>query len=237
MRLEQYLKENKEIPFDEIFKDCKPFLKELKKSNYEFLYSGRKNRELVIHGKVRKNREPRHTPEIVHNIINNKFKDKFGVKARSESLFAIKNRHLSELYGEPFYVFPKGRYNLIYNEKIEDLYEELFDNIDSTYGIKNSSNLFDKFENNNKLVWNENSQTFEIPPKNFQNTGIYLTKKEFMNDVENIIKDLLYNYKETTKLNKISSTQEIMIITNEVWMIHTSAIFEEDLKKMINDMI
>jgi hypothetical protein len=55
-------------------------------------------------------------------LLDKQFQKKFGVKARSQSLFCT-NEYLSTLqYGNPYYIFPIGKYKTIWSPEIADLY-------------------------------------------------------------------------------------------------------------------
>ena len=69
-------------------KDCTPFLKDMIKGNWGFLYSGRDGRKGdVFKGKVRKNRKPTDTHRDIHRDLDILFQKKFGYPARSNSIF------------------------------------------------------------------------------------------------------------------------------------------------------
>jgi len=91
-RLIKHLNENNPLDLLNLVqfkKDCLPYLKQLKKDNFKFLYSGRRKTDPIFKQKVRKDRKPLDTPEEIHNLIDNEFFYQHGVKARSQSLFAL----------------------------------------------------------------------------------------------------------------------------------------------------
>jgi hypothetical protein len=75
MKFYSYLNEQlneEDIIIDFIKKNCKPFIKEYEKfglsiDKNEFLYSGRRDKSSYTIRKVRKDRKPSDTPEIIHN--------------------------------------------------------------------------------------------------------------------------------------------------------------------------
>ena len=129
MRLINYINESEDIPWDKIKKDCQPFIKDIKSPN-DFLYSGRQTNEKFFTRKVRKNRVPTDTPEIIHNLLDDMFKKKFGHKLRSESLFVTKDVEIASGYGTPYIILPIGNYKLFGNPKIYDLYSYINGNFD-----------------------------------------------------------------------------------------------------------
>ena len=132
MRLQQYLNE----VFDEdiakerielIWKKCQPFLKQMKSSNFEnenLLYSGRRTGSQFAKKKVRKNRRPKDTPLDIHEWVDEWFYNKFGIRARSNTVFCINNRNYAMTYGKAYVVFPIGKFEVIWSHAIEDLYDK-----------------------------------------------------------------------------------------------------------------
>ena len=88
--------------------ECYPALKDIKKNGYRFLYSGRQASETIIRKQVRKDRKPMDTPEPIHKLLDKEFYDRFKIRPRSGSIFAILEDDVS-FYGNPYYLFPVGR--------------------------------------------------------------------------------------------------------------------------------
>lgn len=78
--------------------------------------------ELIEH-KVRKDRMPRDTTSIGHKIADYYFSIKFGIPARSQSLFVTGNAYAASEYGQVCAVFPVGDYSFIWSPKIYDFAE------------------------------------------------------------------------------------------------------------------
>jgi hypothetical protein len=103
-------------------KDCKPFLKEMKKYKGHLFFRGARYTIKDIEKiKPRKNRKPLDTPIEIHNILGNAYKKKFGWNPRTEGVFAITDEFSAELFGNVHYFFPIGNYKYLYNPKIPDL--------------------------------------------------------------------------------------------------------------------
>lgn len=223
MRFYNYLNESNGLnmkAFEKMVADCKPFLGELKKSNYEFLYSGREGSyEKFNKRKIRKRRKPRDTPPEIHDMLNKSFKDKFGVKARSESLFITNNPHEAASYGQPHYVFPVGKYKLIYSKKVNDLYRYLDNMILHTFGEPMSYyiNVFD------------GSDKAEI--------GGY-TETEWKNEVQKIIDDIVSTYKQSKKIpTELPPGFEIMLISDEARLQRWSYKDKNDVEPLLKEWI
>jgi len=144
MRFRQYV--NKEsthtirgISIDHIIdlfeKNCKPYFDDFYSIwKGEFFISGRKSNEVFTKKKVRKDRKPKDTPMEIHEWIDEWFYKKFGIKARSNSIFCSFNEKISKDYGNPYYIIPIGKYSTIASPTIEDL----FDVMENDWGDVNS---------------------------------------------------------------------------------------------------
>lgn len=129
MRLYKYLNENKSMDefFDIFKKECQPFIKDARKQLNEgtYYFSGRKRYdEWFIRG-IRKNRKPTDTPENIHNLLDDAFQKKFGIRLRSNSIFLSSDADVAESYGNLYVIFPIGKYEMYYNPDISDLYNIL----------------------------------------------------------------------------------------------------------------
>lgn len=68
-------------------------------------------------------RRPRDSDYFVHEIADQWFDSKFGIKARSETIFCTPNCHQAAKYGEAYEItIPDTiKYQLIYSVKVDDL--------------------------------------------------------------------------------------------------------------------
>jgi len=131
MRLEKYMRSTDYLLsiwrrgpslWQNLKKDCKPFLKEIKK--YKLFWFWRGSEKDVKHYEkfeTRKNRRPRDTPLWIHNILNKEFKKKFGWSVRSEGVFASSDKYGLYIYGEENMFFPVGKYKYVWSPKVNDL--------------------------------------------------------------------------------------------------------------------
>lgn len=133
MRLKKFIKnrdskdiESSRIP-DIIIKDCKLFIKELKKTRKkDFLYRGTEKGIFNFKKiKSRKNREPKDMPDDLHKLFDKLFESEFGWKARSEGVFVTGNPGIAGSYGIPYIFFPIGKYKYVWSSSIEDLFGEI----------------------------------------------------------------------------------------------------------------
>ena len=112
-----------------LLKECMPYLKDRKFDQYfptDQLYSGRQGKQYeFFDDTIRTNREPKDTPLWIHRQLDDMFYKKFGIKARSSTLFTTGDKGVASSYGDVFIVFPKGQYTVLWSEDVGDLYERI----------------------------------------------------------------------------------------------------------------
>lgn len=121
-----------DIPFELILaEECKPFLKEFKRvfNNGTKLPLRRgmvfQPTEIITKIKTPVNRTPKNMNLRMHSAIDQWFLEKFGIKYRSNAVFCTASKKMSRDYGYPFLVFPKGKFQLVWSRKVDDLYFHL----------------------------------------------------------------------------------------------------------------
>jgi len=57
--------------------------------------------------------------------VDDWFYKKFGIRARSNTVFVTKSFDVASKYGDPFLIFPVGKYTILSSSKIKDLFETL----------------------------------------------------------------------------------------------------------------
>lgn len=143
----QFLNEDEAITFRELIeRDCKPFLRESKQ--HGLLYRGVEERGIPIdtalsirpgvdtarandliywEKAVRKDRKPKDTRLLQHNVLDGWFKKKFGFGARSEAMFCLgeTGKTLLRQYGVPCVVFPIGEFQYVWSPIVKDLYNDV----------------------------------------------------------------------------------------------------------------
>lgn len=119
-------------------KKCKPVLRDLKRGGVEDLpFIGkwtRFNGPVKIR-KTRKDRMPKDTPGDVHEIFNEMLYEYTGVYGRSETIFATGKFTQADSYGNVYYVLPVGKYNVVWNPDVDDLYSLWDSNSSFTWAI------------------------------------------------------------------------------------------------------
>lgn len=124
MRFKEFITENTDITFEDIIRDCQPYLKEI---------NGIEERYLAQHGSkalisddakiltVRDDRRPKDTDIRVHNAVNDFFEEKFGWRAREKGIFVTGSINRATAYGESYLVFPIGEFKYLWSREISDL--------------------------------------------------------------------------------------------------------------------
>ena len=145
-------------------RDCAKFLKEMR-GEYDLLFRGSyKKVNRIAKIKHNKERKPKDTPQELHDLLNKKFKKKFGWPVRN-GIFTTSSYIMADGYGIPYKFFPIGDYKYVYSTKIEDLFQYFedrditiffsddnkYDNnyIYNEYVDKMSDMIFNHIENNN----------------------------------------------------------------------------------------
>jgi len=130
MRLTTFINESSDYDhaeiIDALLRTCMPYLKDRKFDQHypeHQLYSGRnRGDEVFFVDTIRSNREPKDTPQWMHRDLDNRFFQKFGVRARSNALFTTGSYSQASSYGDIYIIFPKGQYTVIWSDDIQDLY-------------------------------------------------------------------------------------------------------------------
>jgi hypothetical protein len=91
----------------------------------DHLYSGRGRNDVFFIDKIRTNRAPKDTPQDIHEDLDDAFNKKFGINARSNSLFCTGDISQASGYGKVYIIFPQGSYNVIWNDDVSDLFMRL----------------------------------------------------------------------------------------------------------------
>lgn len=195
MRFRKYLNESGKNLYDKstkeivemIEKDCQFFLKSRKRSD-DYYFRAMRMGEFGTIGisDSRKDRNPRNTPPTIHKWLDDYFNKRFGWRTRSEGLFASPSKDIAEDYGNDVYViFPIGKYKVIYDTKIEDIFELLDTNsydiigydVISTTQVENAlenPEIYKKYFDDLKQILDDHY--IEDVPKSFEHKGEIVIK-------------------------------------------------------------
>lgn len=137
MKLISLYESNSDLSLEEAVKifhdECKPFQKEIGFNgifDFKPLKRGMKNKSNILIGNVRPDRKPTDTPLPIHQFMDNWFYKKFGVKFRSNAMFATKSQS-AQTYGDVYIVFPIGEFKYCYSTVVSDLYVDITSKIES----------------------------------------------------------------------------------------------------------
>jgi len=249
MRLKQYIINETDLNnisdvdmINILINDCKPFLKDLLKylkNDKLFLLSGRQNNVNFFKGKVRTNRKPKDTPVEYHNYIDKLFNNKFGWKARSNVIFCTSVLSAAEEYGYVVYmIFPIGKYKYLWNPKIDDLYNDVFE---EEYILPEDADDimdFDNYELEQQAIDELNFEYEEYvsllePDEDVMEYDDWLENENYLEDRkyelaerkaeenkyenEEKLKEIVYGYTDKNLNKALESKNEIMVNTKEYY--------------------
>lgn len=164
--------------YNKIKNECSDIISFYKKHN-KYLYRGfftKKTNNNILIIKPKNNRKPIDINILLHNYIDNKLKENFKWKPRSEGVFTTHDKQTTKIYGSTYIFLPINNFKYIYNQNIFDLYM-----ICSLYKIFRNYSINDYIEDylNNKLKNNNmknkikhflNNIIQEYTNKNLKNT-------------------------------------------------------------------
>ena len=211
MRLQKYINEN--LKADEIEsikkfvkKNCQYHINLVKKNKVQdpFFYRGMNKSKKVILGNTRKDRKPKDTNPVIHNLTDKIFKKLFGWKARSQGLFVYPISEPAEFYANVYMILPIGKYDYLWAPEVHDLYKDLYQ-IDSFFNIFSYPDEGERAETFEEL-FKFATKTWKRMPDNLNTLKkfIYVTEKK----LETIL-DRYYTNKDFK--NMMNSKSEIMI--------------------------
>ncbi len=138
MKLQRYLTETSEYIlengppiWEKLRRECRPFLKEYKKTGLvgkKIIYrGGRGNINTKKYGGIqalipREDRRPKDMPPALHQKFDQDFYDRHNWYPRSEGVFTTAKKTTAASYGKPFLFYPIGKYKYLWSSETEDLY-------------------------------------------------------------------------------------------------------------------
>ena len=204
---------------EKVRKDCKPYLREMRGAK-NFLYRGTgKPIKVISKFKPRTDRKPLDTSTIVHEVLDNAFKKKFGWFARSEGVFTTSNQMPG--YGKSTIFFPIGRYKYVWSPDIRDLFLELNSMSPGTEFLgkirQSSSSTFEELFYGGEL--------FTTYMEKFGNTDEEIIKNmkiRAMKEAESIMDK--YTDKNLKKAGNSDRTREVAFKCNEYYVVDIAEI-------------
>lgn len=120
MRLNNYLLET---PINLIKRDCKPYIKFLKKiRSGPLLFRGMNREDGFLREKVRTDRIPKYISTRLHRLLGELSLKEFGWNTRTEGLFCSNSPYKAADYGNVYSIFPIGDFKYVWldlNVRIE----------------------------------------------------------------------------------------------------------------------
>jgi len=237
MKFYNYINENiynwEEVR-EQLLDNCLPVLKDLKKSRAgSFMYIGKKDK--IKHYKIkktRKNRKPKDTPYEVHEILDDLFYRKFGIKARSQTIFATGYIVEADQYGNVYLMFPIGRYEIIWSPDIQDLWGFLEDSDLLDYLYDDTSNMIDSFEED--FEYDHGIEYVELENNEYEkDQREYVERRieEWKENKEEELNSLINEYRKGSIKNAINSKNEIMVKCDEYMLVEVQ--YENDILNLI----
>lgn len=271
MRFKQYIineikKHNEllttfKIIYAKLYKDCKPFLKEIKDAN-KLIYRGVKAdffdyKKYKSH--IKTGRYPMDTPGELHDLLNDLFRKKFKWAVR-DGVSVTGNEGTSWNYGTGYIFLPVGNYKFVWSSRISDLFSELedenmLDDDYNDYGME--SNWEDEYGEDGKGHWEYDGDEIDEPDimrdelkeegENFDEDKLKWIpdlsyedyeedrREEYVDRREDYIKDRIKTYKSGDLKGAIKSQNEIMFDCNEYYLVNLN--FEKILLHVIKNNI
>jgi hypothetical protein len=130
MRFKDFLAEGTSFNFDKFFKDCAPFLSEIKGlSTHHLLKHASSNGpdDWGMKSHVVRTR-PRDSKREVHYAVDAIFRQKFNWAARSDAIFVSSDYSMIKEFGVVYLIFPVGEFKYLWSEDVVDLVHN-FDNV------------------------------------------------------------------------------------------------------------
>jgi hypothetical protein len=170
-RLKNYLIEEK-IELDEfvntLWDECSEILTFYQRHK-EYFYRGMRNVNMEKgYGFriTRTDRRPKDTPEDIQEMLDKKFKKKFGWKPRSEGVFANPDPSYASHYGKSVVIFPQNGFKYVWSPNIQDLYSDKIENY-ASYLIVKYQDIYSR-----KGYWHDNDSGDEY--KNLEDIEGYV---------------------------------------------------------------
>jgi len=97
---------------EEILEKCKPFIKQSGGLPMFRGYTSSNGGGGTID--IRKDRKPRDSSQVTHDLLDQYFLKKVGAKIRSEGMFVTGDIKAAKYYGHPYFVFPVGEFKFVW---------------------------------------------------------------------------------------------------------------------------
>lgn len=184
-------------------RDCVKWLDE---TNGKKVYRGMRTSAKVSKNQVNKHRSPRETGRFVHDLLVKGFRQAGFSANRDNSIFCTGGYGEALDYGSVHVIFPIGDYSYTWSPAINDLYM-----------LQGIGTLFRDFSADELDVLRRLRQEPKYQSNDDDLQRAYEVAKRL--DMNKLVKEIKFNYKDTDLLDAIKSENEIMIDCNEFYAI------------------
>lgn len=167
--------------------------------------------------KSNRNRNPTDTEQIGHEIADGFFLRAFGWRARSEGVFATGRYKEARGYGDPFIMIPIGDFNILWSDKVVDMYS-LFTEVNHHYdnhlrevGLVEIDQ--EDYENGLQMAFEEALEDAHYHDANL--AGAILSQNEIMIDCDEYVL-IRVGHSNKTKHNQIQHDYVIDTIADAI---------------------
>jgi hypothetical protein len=216
--------------FDDIEKKCKEYLNMLKIDG-KILWRGMyidKDIDIII---PRKDRKPKDSPEIIQNILDDLFEEKFGIRPRSQGTFAYQTQSKYNQYGTEYMIFPVDGFKYVWSYDVVDFYVLLRDIIG--YSGIDFLKTYKNYDNNILKNYYNKNQTKIYNVDDIFNVDDWLRIMS-MENIKEKLKKIVEEYQDTDLdylLKKGTDDKEVCIVCDEYFAI------SEEYKYLVFDKI
>lgn len=113
-----------------IRKECQPFLKDWKATglqhNWSLLRGLKEGKNLYYRKQVRQDRRPKDSDDSDSKVFDEWLFKKFGIHGRTQCIFCTSDGDDAGGYGPIYYVFPIGKYDILWSMKYRDVWGDIF---------------------------------------------------------------------------------------------------------------
>lgn len=216
------------MKYEDMFEDVSPdMFNHIEQTSKEYIESGlvlfrgsRDNKSnTTTLRKVRKDRNPTDTNIIIHDMIDLYFYDKYGILARSTTVFTTPSITTALGYGVVGAVIPKGKAKYIYSNTTRDLFHIITKPI---IQYVRSEELSDLIDDPNRII--DFNMSLNQLGKELENSygSIQEIPSDLYSSVNNIIHHILdgRKYKLVDDPNLVDADNvEVMVVCDEFYSV------------------
>jgi len=216
--------------FEDIKKNCQEYLNMLQIDG-KILWRGMDiDKDIDIITPL-KDRKPKDSPELIQNILDDLFEEKFGIRPRSQGTFAFQTESRFKQYGPEYMIFPFDGFKYVWSYDVVDFYTTLKNMIGYTgieylklYDINDDEMLIDYYNKTQSRMLNEDDiSNLDEWKKNMSLDNIKEKLKKIVEDYQDTDLDYL--------LKKGTNDKEVCIVCDKYYAIY------EDYKYLVFDKI